>query len=158
MRPPDIGGEAGRGWDLTPADHATCVSYWLLHVPGAHPFWGWYTVTGVHLRGLMDGEPAKLQFEGATHEIMIWAVDPEPGDPPLDPEKIRRLTPVNLVQQFTLPDDATMVKLVGIAAEAFVRGLESPDTDYRSRTESALAVTAEHLALGCHCHDTDTPH
>lgn len=87
------------------------VRVWLVHAPWMAPFmaWHWHYVALIHLRDLPNqSRPPTLLFEGATHELCAYAVDP---DVPFDIQaeelpQLSFLAPVSIVQQFMAPSDA----------------------------------------------------
>lgn len=158
---PTITGHAGRAWQAQPTEITRTrwpagLSQWLLHCPGAHPVWSWYVVNGVTLRDIPGVPAAKLHFIGATHEVSVIALVPEyqpddtwcsvgPGGWPA-----HHMTPPNLVEQFVDLTDEHAVELTLMLVRSFCDGRLSPDTDFRSMTQEALAATASHLRAGKH--------
>lgn len=133
-------GPRGRAQQLdirTALRGAECtVTWWLLEGPW-HPVWPQFVLSVVHLRP-MPGWPApNLHFDGATHELLVVALNP--GDPPAQ-HKAATLTeggfravggylkPVDVVHQFTATD-SEMVELAELCARACVDGLLTPSTD-----------------------------
>lgn len=116
-------------------DAGATVAWWLL-TGGWHPLWPQFSLSVVHLRPLEGRPPAHLQFEGATHELLVLALNP--GSPP----RIHRaadvakglpnvggyLTPPDVVHQFTATDEE-MVRLASLCAYGCVGGLLNPSTD-----------------------------
>lgn len=158
---PDLEGY-GRAWRIEPPastpEHqkqAGC-GQWLVHAPHGHPFWPWYTVQAVHLRPLDGQPPAKVQFPGATHEWLVVALNPEeplpdvtnwgaPGTPPM-----RHMEPIDQCVQFIVADDDQARELVELTVKHILLDGVSPDQDFRSYWERAIANTAEHIRLGGH--------
>ena len=69
-----------------------------------------------------------MHLEGATHEVMVYALDPD-WSARLD-ECPRWLTPVNYVGQFVEVSDAAAEARVETAVRDILAGALSPDTDY----------------------------
>lgn len=107
----------------------------VVHCPGPHPLWHDYYLALVHLRPIEGLPPVHLQRPDATHEISIFAMDPEvpirEGDPiPTPPGRL--LHPPNLIAQLAGHTDATALAVFGDFAEAIAQRRLSPDTDQRS--------------------------
>lgn len=121
-------GDRGRpDWDATLAG---CV----LTLPWAHPLWSQYSVGLIHLRPIAGVPDAVIVRDGATHELMLFAIDPddrvEPGrdfagKPP------RLLVPANIMWQFTAPDDAAALRVYERLVTLLIERRLSPDTDFR---------------------------
>jgi hypothetical protein len=81
LRQPDLTGAFGRAWDISGAksrpEQEAGLRAWLLHRPGAHPFWSWWLVSVVHLREIPGAPPARKQFPEADHEFRIVTINPE---------------------------------------------------------------------------------
>jgi len=161
-RNPDVLGAAGNAWRLKTEGHPTTLAQWIAHVPSAHPFWPWCLVTLIHLREVEGFPPAVKTKPGATHEIMIFAIDPErcpepdpercpEPDPDRDPELgFPYLTPANLVDQFLVKSDEDALKLVKGLVKGFCAGLRTPDSDGWTQNCEVIGNTAEHMRLGGH--------
>lgn len=133
------------------------VTHWLLTAPHGHPLWSQYLLAAVRLRDNIPGfPPPKRQFPGATHELLVVALDPSHG--PYDREVMARyaqtqglpyLTPVNIAEQFTAVDDE-MLTLAASASYGVVNGVlwpetaDSPDA-VRAGWRTALAKTLAHI-------------
>lgn len=126
----------------------TTVTWWLL--TGAwHPLWSQFVITVVSLADVPGAPPAKLQFPGATHELLVVALNP--GEPAVQhtPEslvgnglRVGWLEPVDVVHQFTATDDE-MTELAALAARACVDGALTPSTD------DARELLREHWLQAC---------
>ena len=159
--PPALSGVAGRAWQVRmlplgereKRDHDGCVSAWIINAPGAHPFWSYWIMSIVHLRQIPGAPPAKFQFPGATHELQIVTLNPEHALPSLDAGRGWQphfLTPLDVVQQFEVANDAIAAELGEMAIRAIVDGRASPDQDYRSWWRGSIAATAAHYRSGKH--------
>lgn len=105
---------------------ASIVS-WLIQAMWAHPFWHSYALHLIHLRPL-KGVETKIYLEGATHEIMLFALDPgEPRDLNRLPS---HLQPANFVAQFISLSDSDAVDKIEKCVKEICDGELSPDTDF----------------------------
>lgn len=158
MREPDIEGVAGKAWEVVrppggPPAWQGGVASWVMNVPGAHPFWSWWTLNAVHLRPIEGVRPAFLRFPEATHEFLICALDPASYPPPVDVEPetcFAILQPIDLVHQVSGLDDGQAARVAALMMRAIVDGRMSPDQDYRSAWRRLIDGTAEHLRAGKH--------
>lgn len=162
-RTPDIVGASGRAWQLPIApigqrgrpDADGTVIAWLLHAPAAHILWCYYAVAIIHLRPI-PGVPAPIiRGDGATHELMIVSLNPEVPLPDLEAvgrgdDSFAFLAPPDVVEQFTVRDDAEAARLGELAIKVCVDGIASPDQDWRSWWKRAIADTAAHFRAGQH--------
>lgn len=143
-----------------PADPATEQPYsaaWIVRAPWAHPLWHSYAaflydLTTPHARG----EPT-LHMEGATHEFIMYALDPD-KDVPTITEEVDSLKPLHgmLLQpanhgyQFKADSDDEARERVHACIAAVNRGELSPDTDFRSAWDGLWkdATTLHRSAFG----------
>jgi hypothetical protein len=143
---------------------AETVCQWILTAPQAHPAWSQYLMAVVRLRDADGFAPPKRQFDGATHELIVVALNPDEG--PYTPENMRRyyegpqkgrlpyLTPVNIACQIEGADEeARMLALYaawGVTAGALWP--ETADAPSRTRDEwkSALVKTLAHIRGEAH--------
>jgi hypothetical protein len=141
---PDLRGVYGRAWqcDLRAAAMASGIdpeadcsgAAWLIEAPAAHPVWHSYWLHCVYLRPntVRGALPTKWYLEGATHELWLWALDPDqPRAPMLQRGAVKYLTPSNFAAQFIAADDATAAQRIRDAVTDICQGRLSPDTDYR---------------------------
>lgn len=126
---------------------ATLVS-WFLHCPGQSPAWSHYLLTIIHLRPIEGVRPARISVPHATHEVMLFALDPtSPGPSVLDPETWRPLTPYNTAEQLELPDDDEAILLLRLAAQSVVDGVLPAEpllSGAREPWRTVLIKTAAH--------------
>lgn len=135
--PPVLRGAHGNAWLLdmnaivkNPNDPRKAVTLptYVAHAAYAHPMWHSYLVMCVNLRDLPGVQKAKINLAGATHEIMVFALDPEQE---LSTTKMPLLlTPVNFVAQFIEPDDAAAEARIKQTVQDVIDGKLNPDTDY----------------------------
>ena len=83
--------------------------------------------------------------------------EPDPEQPLPDLEAVGRgeasfafLTPVDVMQQFTVSDDAMAYRLGELAVRSCVDGFASPDQDWRAWWTRAIAETTQHMRNGGH--------
>lgn len=136
---PTLTGPGGRAWrvnlDLIRAkvkqvDDAG-VALWIVEAPWAHPFWHSYFVSVVHLRPIEGGRPPNLADPRATHELMIFAMDPaKPRHPQMIGDMAWQwLHPANFgAQLLEMRDEDAATRLEG-AVSLIVEGELNPDTD-----------------------------
>jgi hypothetical protein len=142
MTVPDKLGAAGRAWriDLAalstalaiPIENSSLVASWIIEAPWAHPLWHSYNLTLVHLRPMEGvGEPIVYR-QGATHELLLFALDPEaPREPMLRSARPRWLYPANFAAQLVEASDAAASARVEATVDLVVAGELNPDTDFR---------------------------
>lgn len=112
-------------------DAAETVCGWLITAPVYHPLWAQYSLCVVRLRDGISGFPEPhRKFIGATHELIVFALNPDDG--PYKPagfydRPASWLTPINIIQQWEATDDE-MAQLAWFAAWAVVAGHLNPET------------------------------
>lgn len=117
-------------------DHAG-VAEWLIHAPWAHPVWHSYFLTTIHLRDLPGKPPAVIYLPNATHELLLYALDP---DAACCEEIIRGeadvgascLQPANFAAQFIAESDDDAGGRIAETVVLVCNGELNPDTDARS--------------------------
>ena len=106
----------------------------IITAPYAHPIWRDYWLHISHLRPIIrDGEmlPTKIYLEGATHELWLYALDPDftaqqHADRPSAP---RFLTPMNFGVQLIRDNDEAVIAEMRALAKDIELGYMNPDTD-----------------------------
>lgn len=136
-----------------PAEEA-CLAAWLIDAPGQAIAWRHYLLSVCHLRPVPGAGPAVIRIPGATHELLLIALDPA-GNPNVgDRESLRFLTPLNAEAQFTVDTDAQAVALAEEATRAICDGYmpAEPPFPWQGRTawQQAVTETAEHVRTGGH--------
>jgi hypothetical protein len=118
-------------------DAAESLCTWLLTAPKYHPVWTQYLMPVVRLRDIDGFPPPKRQFPGATHELIVVALDPEHG--PYTAESLLRymtgeeagglpyLTPANIAHQVEGTDEE-ISHLAAYAAWGVTAGMLNPET------------------------------
>ncbi len=120
---------------MVPAEHANIAS-WVVEAPFAHPVWHSYGFTLVHLRDIPGAPKATIILPGATHEFLVWALDPEkPRDRIVKLGDVMgsRLSPCNFVAQLVADSDQAAISRIEDAIREVCGGWLSPDTDYISQ-------------------------
>lgn len=116
-------------WKANGEPIGTTICLWIVEVLWAHPAWHSYTLGAVHLRQAEGVPPAKIGLPGATHEVLLHALNPE-YTPRLD-RGSHYLTPANFVGQWVAEsDEAAAAKIEG-CVDDIIAGRLSPDTDFR---------------------------
>lgn len=136
MKPgkPDLTGQQGYAWRLPDSialrsgkPHAQ-VAQWVMQAAYAHPIWHSYVLSLVHLRPVSGLRPPLIMVPDATHEFMLYALDP---GHPIDFERLRCLQPMNFAAQFKSDDDAAAIRRIEETVQDVIDGVLSPDTDFR---------------------------
>lgn len=142
---PSPGERGRRDWDAT-------VGIYIVQAFGAHPLWDHWAVCVIHLRPIDGVPPAKRLFATATHELMIVALNPDAPLPELGPSPItvHTLSPVDVIEQFEVENDAGAAEILALSVKAIVEGYMSPDQDFRAKWHTAIQRTAEHFRSGLH--------
>lgn len=145
--PPTLFGAHGAAWevDLPKAralageteDSDSTVALWIVYAPWANAFWSYYLIGGIHLRRSNALSTPKIMLPGATHEVLVFALDPEAVPDTVDTYKIRKLTPANFVGQWRVAVRPNPVDLdngaaakIRVTVEEILAGVLSPDSDY----------------------------
>lgn len=125
----DLAGAVARGLTNSEAPLDAQVASWIARAPYAHPFWHSYWISCVNLRDFQGVPPAVITLPGATHEVMVFALDPK-HETTVD-DFPHRLTPVNFVGQFIEPSDEAAAARIRQTVQDVIDGRLSPDTDFR---------------------------
>ena len=107
------------------------VATWVVHAPWAHPLWHSYAIMLIHLRPIPATPPPVINLAGATHELFVFALDPDYRPSP--DEHFKLLTPGNFAAQFVAGSDEGATTRVRADIEAITRGELNPDTDALSQ-------------------------
>jgi hypothetical protein len=140
-----------------PVDWSASIGSALVSYPGVHAFWSRWYVGMISLAEIHGVRPAKKQFDLATHEVIFFALDPEFPVAQLETalaggsEPISKafLTPVDLVHQVALQNDAQAASVFEDILRAIVAG-NPPDSDFRTWWRGCLDTTAKHYREGGH--------
>lgn len=115
-----------------------CLAVWMIHAPWVHPAWSWHFATLIYLRHKPGVRPAVLSFPEASHEFIVYAMDPSfPVDLSMKGQN-RFLEPVSIVQQFTAENDAAALERVETLLPEVVAGRLSVEADGRAAWRLAL--------------------
>jgi hypothetical protein len=132
--PPTLAGPGGRAWLVPPNGVyalASIVCCWIVEAQWAHSVWHSYCLSLVHLRQSAALPSPLIYLRGATHELVLFALDPEhPRALMLAGGEPHVLQPCNFAAQFVASCDAAAFERVEKAADAIVQGNLSPDTDH----------------------------
>jgi hypothetical protein len=151
--------------DVPEAAESLCT--WLLTAPHAHPAWSQYLMPVVRLRDLPGFPPPQRQFPGATHELIVIALNPEHG--PFTAENLLQrymdpgssqygrlpyLTPGNVTHQIEGSDEEVR-QLAGYAAWGVTAGALNPETSdapslIRGEWKGSLVKTLAHIRGEAH--------
>ncbi|KKK65663.1 hypothetical protein LCGC14_2971880 [marine sediment metagenome] len=115
-------------WQVDSKGHEFTVGYWLVFAPWAHLAWQYHAISLTHLRGLANGKPPNIVLPGATHELLIFALDPKHD---IDPYNLRTLEPISIAQQFISENDAKALSILEKCIQRIADGELSPDSDFR---------------------------
>lgn len=160
-RKPDLEGIAGRAWRVPfdQRDWPCAIASWVFFSPYQAAAWSGYYLGLIHLRDVPGIPPATLEFPGATHEIVVHALDDRGRD--IDPDDCNgplcamraRLTPLNYQRAFVVNNDAEALQLAEALARAFVAGglpLEPVLSGQRWPVHNAIDETAKCIREGGH--------
>lgn len=103
------------GWKPDGQYGEATIGCYVLRLPHAHPFWKHYLMIGIHLRPIEDVPEAELDFEGATHQISVMALDPN-----FDPSPPWHYLQPGNVQFQVKSTDEEVVKLLETFANATI--------------------------------------
>jgi len=147
MREPDKTGHVGWSAWLVPTQ-PPALAVWLLDCPGAHVMWRYWRVSLVHLRPLDGLPPAIKQYPDAEYELVSAALDPDREVNPDQLGSLVPLDPLDFVHHFHGMNDAQAVKLLELLVDAVIRGVLSPDSDWRTRWRRLIWGSVDHVTGG----------
>lgn len=105
-----------------PKDWYAGIANWFIDAPGQSVAWRHYMLGAIHLRAIDGVKPAHIREPGATHEIMMMAMDPKLKPDPLNPDSWSYLRPHNLSLQVKLRDDSAAIMLLDQCATNIAEG------------------------------------
>ena len=108
---------------------AVTLPCWIASAAYAHPMWSHYVVMCIALRDVAGVPKAMIHQEGMTHEVIVFALDPN-SKPAID-DMPRMLQPANFAGQFIEADDLSAAARVQQAVQDVIDGSLNPDTDAR---------------------------
>lgn len=157
-----INGRHGQRWPVVmpsaadlernPAVAATLAMF-VMYIPEAVAAWSWYGCSVIHLRDIPGTKPPRIDFEGATHEILILALDPREGTPdPFQPGGFKYLLPINVEAQCKLDTDEQALRLLEMISQNCIDGQMPVEPDgiigANKFWVEAIRATADHLRQG----------
>jgi hypothetical protein len=129
-------------------DQQATLATWFLNCPGQSAAWDRYLLSVIHLRPIAGVKPAGIRVPGATHEVVLVALDPDKHPHPTKPRTWAFLRPVNVAEQITLPDDNAARHVAKLAARAVVDGVLPAEPALSGAIEpwrTTLIRTSAHL-------------
>jgi hypothetical protein len=105
---------------------------WIVDAPWAHPLWNQYAILLFDLTTPTTEKPY-IFMPKATHEVQVWAIDPDQHIDRLDNTNLygKLLRPVNHVYQFRAGSDELALSRCSILRHAIAMKQLNPDTDGR---------------------------
>ena len=92
-----------------------CLGVWVIYAPWVNSSSSYYAASLAHLRPRDGNPPGILQFNAATHELIIFRGDPGQVPKGLNAYEFAYLAPYQIVQQFTQRNDVCALELVEAA-------------------------------------------
>lgn len=140
---PDHVGTHGRAWrfnlksilDAQRAKHGTAppmelnTCAWAVYAPFSHPMWPCVAVACISLRDVPGWPSATINLPGATHEVMVMALDPD--KPVCVDQQPSYLRPTNFAGQFIASSDDEARERIEQAVRDICAGTLNPDSDGR---------------------------
>lgn len=124
------------------------IAIWLLHCPNQSPAWCHFMLSCLHLRPIAADPEPNIYVAGATHEIVLVAIDPATNPSPTSSYwEWNYLPSTNMWEQIQVPNDEAAVELTSLAAQAVVDGYlwaEPPLSGQKEPWHTVLADTASH--------------
>lgn len=116
---------------------------WFIFAPWAHPVWSEYYVSLAVLETRFKSEDPVLLKEGVTHELVIFAINPDTpygGEEELKAgNRPQLLMPANHGYQFTAESNQAALDRVQSLVTLIEQKKLSPDTDYRFAWDHVFA-------------------
>lgn len=116
---------------------------WWCHAPWAHPFWHSYLFSLVDLT-TPTARPPRIYLPGATHEVMVVALDPAFPNTAMPPHT---LSPPNHGYQFIADSNEAAERRIVELLDMIDDHRLSPDTDHR-RVWDSLFADGRSLVVG----------
>jgi hypothetical protein len=138
--------EGANVWDFR-GGAPGCLRGVLLRRPDAHPVWHDYLVSLCHLRNAPELPKADKWSEHISHEILIYALNPDVDPDPGLASTISVLSPVNLIHQFEALEDDQALAIFSSFTRMLADGRLNPDTDFQTSQRAALALLQKESAL-----------
>lgn len=129
-------------------DWQASLATWFLNCPGQSAAWDRYVLYVIHLRPIPGVKPAVIRVPGATHEILLIALDPTRRPQPSKPQTWRFLRPINVEEQVILPNDDAARELGRLSARAVLAEILPAEPAQSGAVEpwrTSLIRTSAHL-------------
>lgn len=138
-REPDLSGPHGKAWKVdveavarrypgsAPAELTPCA--WIVEARWAHPIWHSYGLACISLRTHPGWQPAVIRMQGATHELFLYALNPDQHRALND--RPAMLSPLNFGAQFIADSDEAARQRIEETVRDIIEGRLNPDTDAR---------------------------
>lgn len=132
-----------KAWFKTPPQSGTKAFgvVWGLHLPGAHPIWNDYVILLYDLTTPLTETPI-IYLDGATHEILLYAVNPDRQllpETPIADYYPALLHPANHGYQFKAASNDAATARIQLLVDEMLNNTLSPDTDWRSAWDAKFA-------------------
>lgn len=127
-------------WKINHPANPIFSATWFINAPWAHPLWQQYLLALYDLT-TPTTKPPTLHLRDATHEFMLYALDPEhpiAKDAIVPPEQVYKLSPPNFAYQFKAKSNAEAEERIQAVVDGIVARQISPDTDARSFWNNGL--------------------
>jgi len=114
---------------------------WIITAAWAHPAWYQYELALYDLTS-NTGAPLKIYLEGATHEFLLSALDPNhkiDHDKPLLEQQVHRLEPANHCYQFKAVSNEAAWSRMQLIVDDIDNMRLNPDTDFRQLWDSRFS-------------------
>lgn len=111
--------------------HSVCT--YLVTSPGWHPLWSQYVLSVITLDDDDQLPPPHRKFDGATHELIVFAINPDKRLTAADVTGHSRtgdlpfLTPINIAEQFECTSEEIHA-VAWLCCRAVVHGRLNPET------------------------------
>lgn len=118
---------------------------WWVDAPWAHPFWQSYCIflSDLYRPSSIGPKEATKYAEGVTHEVVVYALDPDDTNyrvwPDGDGKMPRVLTPPNYIYQFYAASDEAAKARIETIVQNIANGQINPDTDAIRQWEHLFA-------------------
>lgn len=129
---PDLEASHGKAWEIKPDDimpGSATLCLWVVEADWAHPLWGCYLITFVHLRPMANIGAPVIHLPGATHELTVAALDPRKAV--FRDQVPSFMLPLNFAAQMIYDDDEEALHRAEMTVQEIIEGRLSPDTDAR---------------------------
>lgn len=130
---PTLVGSHAKAWRVPiyreKESEGSSVDRWVIYQPGVNAFWSFYMVEVIHLRPIEGLGDARILLPGASHEVMVFALDPERDIYDCWKNNLPILVPPNYTGQFFAESDEYAKERVERAVIDITNGLLTADSD-----------------------------